>query len=134
MKSFYVKFRSMVRTSINGTSYFKLYNFKQTSRFNEWTRNTERLLHGFMDSSSPHITTALYSSVAEPEVKKSKLLEKMGFFVHVLLLFFFSESHIIPTCMYCYKLITLCCAVHFMATWGWYLFKDCIHSFGNARD
>ena len=89
IKNFYVNFRSMVRTSINGTSYFKLYNFKQTSRFNECTRNTERLLHGFMASFSPHITAALYSSVAEPEVKKSKLLEKMFFCACVVVVFFF---------------------------------------------
>ena len=41
-----------------------------------------------MYSYSLHITTALYSSVAEPEVVKSKLLEKM-FFVVVVLAFFF---------------------------------------------
>ena len=65
----------------------------------------------FMDSYSPHITTALHSSVAEPEVIKSKLLEKM----------FFHTSYLL---VYCNKLITLCCAVHFV----WLLFGGGIYS------
>ena len=56
-----------------------------------------------MDSCSPYINAALYSStVAEPEVTKSK---------HIIL-------------MYCYKLRTLCCAVDFV----WLLFGGGIYS------
>ena len=73
----------------------------------------ETLKDCFMNFYSPHITTALCSSVAEPEVIKSKLLEKIwGGFCCAWV--FFPKSHIILTR----------CTVHFV----WLLFGGDIYS------